>query len=59
MVIWSQIHGGVSLWRDGMFAPEIAEENRRRSEAEFRDLMRQAAEDTVAYLTGRQVRSVR
>lgn len=57
LVIWSQIHGGVSLWREGMFAPAIAEEAYRRTEEEFRDLMRIAAEDTAAYLTGRRVHS--
>lgn len=55
MVVWSQIHGAVSLWQEGMFAPAVAEGENRRSEQQFRDLMRQAGEDTATHLTGKRV----
>ena len=55
MVIWSQIHGAVSLYREGMFAPAIAPEDSARSELQFRALMRQTAVDMATYLTGTRV----
>jgi AcrR family transcriptional regulator len=57
MVIWSQIHGAVSLWQEGMFAPAVAEGESGRTEEQFRDLMRKAAEDTASYLTGKRIRA--
>ena len=56
MVIWSQIHGAVSLRQEGMFAPAVAEGDTDRTEEQFRNLMRKAAEDTASYLTGKRVK---
>jgi AcrR family transcriptional regulator len=56
MIVWSQYHGAVMLWQQGMFAPPVAnEEQPQREEAEFRALMQQTAEDMAAYLTGSHV----
>lgn len=55
MVVWSQLHGAVSLWHEGMFAPAIAKGESRRSEKQLRDLMREAAEDMASQLTGTRV----
>jgi AcrR family transcriptional regulator len=61
MVVWSQYHGAVMLWQQGMFAPPIADEPvahdaaPQRDEAEFRALMRRTAEDFAAHLSGSRV----
>lgn len=55
MLVWSQIHGAVSLWQEGMFAPAVAEGESGRTEEQFRNLMRKAAEDMATNLTGKRV----
>lgn len=57
MLVWSQIHGAVSLWQEGMFAPAVAKGDSGRTEEQLRTLMRKAAEDTASQLTGRRVQA--
>lgn len=57
MMIWSQIHGGVSLWKGRMFDPVDKAESTWDEQA-FRGLMDRTAVDIAELITGRRVPAV-